>query len=345
MARYARPGQALKIAYDSPTTGLTGTFGVTIIDADTEAVVVARSTANIAEIPAGSGIYRWEGFAPAVGSYLVVGDDGTATPAGTTAEALEVTVSGLPALAGAAVGGGPCSLWTTEEAVGECCDAGEGADLAYAVQVATAMLWEMSGRRYSGACRATVRPHQQFTTCGPRGWYRRGRGPWGCRALDDVLLAGYPVREVEEVKVDGVVLDPTAYMLVEDRRLLRTDGTWWPSCQYLERGDDEDGTFFVTYTYGADPPLTGRHAATKLACEIAKSCADLECALPENTSRVVRQGVEVAVDAARALPGGLGLQEVDAFLRVAGGPGRRRPAVVSPDSRRYPLVVSTGPAT
>lgn len=344
MARYARPGQQVVISYDSPTTGLEGTFGVTIVDALTEAVVVARSTANIAEVPAGSGIYRWTGTAPVVGHYLVVGDDDSGTPQGTTAEALEVTTSGLPALAGAAVGAGPCSLWTTEEAVGACCDAGEGADLAYAVQVATAMLWEMSGRRYSGACRATVRPHQQFTTCGRHGWYRRGRRPFGCRALDDVLLAGYPVREVEEVKLDGVVLDPSAYLLVNDRSLLRTDGLWWPSCQYLERGDTEDGTFFVTYTYGADPPLTGRHAATRLACEVAKACADLECALPANTSRVVRQGVEVAVDAARALPGGLGLQEVEAFLRSTPAARSRRPAVVSPDSRRYPLVVSTGPA-
>jgi len=344
VARYSRPGAELVIAYDSPTTGLEGTFGVTIIDAETEAVVVARSTANIAEIPAGSAIYVWTGIAPAVGSYLVVGDDGSATPQGTTAEMLVVTTSGLPDLAGAAVGAGPCSLWTTEEAVGACCDVGEEADLPYAVQVASAMLWEMSGRRYSGACRAVVRPHQQFETCGPHGWYLRWRRG-GCRSLDDVKLAGYPVREVEEVKLDGVVLDPSAYMLVNSRYLLRTDGSWWPSCQYLERSDTEDGTFFITYTYGADPPLTGRHAATKLACEIAKACANLDCALPENTSRVVRQGVEVAVDAARSLPGGLGLQEVEAFLRGHGGPSRRRPAVVSPDSRRYPLVVSTGPAT
>lgn len=344
MARYERPGVEFSVTYDSPTTGLTGTFGVTIIRASDEAVIVPRTTAGIVEAPAGTGLYTYTGITPAVGSYLVIGDDGTATPAGTTAEALIVTTSGLPDLPAGGVGAGPCSLWTSEDAVTACCGGiPDGVDVGYAVQVASALLYELSGRRYSGHCRATVRPQQVFTTCGPRGWWRAGRRPWGCRALDDVILAGYPVREIEEVKLDGVVLDPSAYMLTGGRYLLRTDGSWWPSCQYIELPDSEDGTFSITYTYGADPPLTGRHAAAKLACEVARACDGGECALPENVSRVVRQGVEVAVDAARALPGGLGLQEVDAFLRAV-GPGRRRPAVVSPDSRRYPLVVTAGPA-
>lgn len=345
MARYERPGVQFSVTFDSPTSGLTGTFGVKIVRSSDAVVIVPRTTAGIVEAPAGSGLYTYTGITPAVGSYLVVGDDGTNTPAGTTAEALIVTTSGLPTLPAASVGLGPCSLWTTPDLVGACCDGlADGADLDYAVQVASAMLYEMSGRRYAGRCRAVVRPQNRYESCGPLGWWTYNSWPAGCRRLSDVVLAGYPVREVEEVKLDGDVLDPAEYMLVGGRRLLRTtEGSVWPSCQYLERADTEPGTFVVTYTYGADPPLLGRHAASKLACEIAKACGGGACALPANVSRVVREGVEVAVDASREFPGGFGLQEVEVFLRSV--PGRQRRSVVtSPDARRYPLVISTGPA-
>lgn len=340
MARYARPGAALTLTFDSPTSGLVGTFGIEFREATSGDVVVARSTAGIAEIPAGTGLYRWQGFAPGIGDYLVVADDGTGTPAGTTAETLIVTTSGLPDLEAAPAGLGPCSLWTTEQAVLDCGGLPDDADIGYAVQVASAILWELSGRIYSGECTATVRPQSRYVTCGRFGWWRRDAWPAGCRSLDRITLAGYPVRSIEEVRIDGVVLDPSEYVLLGRRHLVRRDAytSWWPSCQYVERPLTDEGTFGITYTYGADPPLSGIYAATALAREVVKSCAGGPCALPSNVSRVLRQGVEATIDASKAASKGLGLAEVAAFLGATPRP-RRRTAIVSPDSRRYPLVI------
>ena len=96
MARYERPGVEFSVTYDSPTTGLTGTFGVTIIRASDEVVIVPRTTAGIVEAPAGTGLYTYTGITPAVGSYLVIGDDGTATPAGTMTASSEARMIVTP---------------------------------------------------------------------------------------------------------------------------------------------------------------------------------------------------------------------------------------------------------
>lgn len=244
---------------------------------------------------------------------------------------------------------GPCTPWTDEEAITSCCaDLSDTADLDLAISVASGLLWALSGRRFGGRCRAVVRPQNLSRSCAPGGHYggdvRMDRWPNGCRRLARVRLAGYPVRAIEEVLLDGEVLDPAAYALWQDRYLVRlTENAVWPSCQYLERAASEAGTFEVTYIYGEDPPASGQYAAARLACQIAKACGGQECDLPANVSRVVRQGLQVTLDAARTLQGPLGLAEVDAFLVGYPSP-RRRPAVVSPDTEPYPLLISTEPA-
>ena len=44
----------------------------------------------------------------------------------------------------------------------------------------------------------------------------------GCQPLDTAPLPGHPVREIIEVKIDGVVVDPTTYRLDGRRKLVRT---------------------------------------------------------------------------------------------------------------------------
>lgn len=234
---------------------------------------------------------------------------------------------------------GPCQPWTSSQSVWECCGSpmttiGEGSDeeecpvdmTQFALE-ASQVLYELSGRQFSGNCEKTVRPCGQVG-CGFQtlsrgyivwspyaanwwwdpywspywndGWWWNGSNACGCKPLDWIKLSGYPVREITEVKIDGAVVDPTTYRLDERRRLVRVPDpldpdTWlrWPACQHLGLPDTMEGTFSVTYRYGQDPPPLGVHAAAQLGCELYKACSGQACALPTGTSRVNRQGVTI----------------------------------------------------
>jgi len=43
----------------------------------------------------------------------------------------------------------------------------------------------------------------------------------GCSPVSDVVLAGVPIREITEVLIDGLPLDPDEYALLEPNRLVR----------------------------------------------------------------------------------------------------------------------------
>lgn len=259
---------------------------------------------------------------------------------------------------------GPCSPWCSSQSIWECCgspmetiDGVECAvDMTAYAQEASELLFEMSGRLFSGACEQTVRPcgvsacgvqvlsRGHLVWSGASWWTMDARRACGCSAIPTVRLSGYPVREITEVKIDGSVIDPDTYRLDQRRNLVRLrdpatgDVLGWPSCQALDLPDTEDGTFSVTYRYGQDPPLNGVHAATQLGCEIYRSCNGGECALPTGTTRVTRHGVviEKMAFAAWGLQNGIwrtGITMVDAFLNAYQPHGqRRRPVVWSPAS-------------
>jgi hypothetical protein len=343
---YARPAEAIEPVVLGYPTGL-ATVRVRVLDNE-GATVYGPTTDGVSELVAGSGSYVALLDAPTtIGRYSIGWDTGVVSPETFTSEDLEVTANGRPALPPALSPGGPCSLWTTADAVSACCsDLAEDADLDYAIEVASTVLYGLSGRRFGGACSAVVRPMTRSRSCGPV-WRGPDIWPAGCRRLGRVRLGGYPIREITQVRLDGVILDPAEYALLGRRYLVRaTEGEVWPSCQYLEREATEEGTFEVSYLYGLDPPITGQHAAARLACEIAKACAGQACSLPKNVERVIRQGVQVATNLSRngeGGSGGFGLPEVDLFLGSL-PTTRRRAAIASPDSAPYPLVVSTEPA-
>jgi hypothetical protein len=154
-----------------------------------------------------------------------------------------------------------------------------------------------------------------------------------------VLLSGYPVQIITEVKIDGDVVAPSSYRLDEGRFLTRLDGDHWPSCQDLSLADTEEGTFSVSYGYGASPPEIGIKAAAQLACELYKACSGEACALPARVTRAVRQGVTYEMNAFRFDPIAkawkTGLPLVDAFLNAYNPVGLlRRPTIWAP-GRRY----------
>jgi hypothetical protein len=141
--------------------------------------------------------------------------------------------------------------------------------------------------------------------------------PGVCTCLPDrraqVTLEG--VGRVTEVKVDGAVLDPTAWKVIDGNVLVRTDGGLWPTCQDLMLDDDQPDTFAVTYTPGANPGRLGGVAAGRLAGEYALLCEGRACRLPSNVRTVARNGVTLDL-ATEAWPNGLtGLRDVDVFIR------------------------------
>lgn len=280
---------------------------------------------------------------------------------------------------------GPCTPWADSQDVWDCCGQpmttiGEGSsaiecpvDMTQFAMEASQLLYELSGRLFAGSCSKTVRP------CGnrPCGFQVLSRGhivdPWwdgaywswngtrgcGCQPLDRIKLSGYPVREITEVKIDGVVLTPAVgspeYRLDERRYLTRMrdiDGNaqFWPNCQALDSEDTESGTFSVSYRYGQDPPILGIHAASSLGCELWKSCNNQPCALPTGTTRVTRQGIVIeklafsswAFTPSTGSRGGripgwhTGIPNVDAFLGSYAATGlKRRPIFWSPGAIQY----------
>jgi hypothetical protein len=370
---------AFEAVFESGETGLVGTLEVAVIDND-DVVIFGPTSVGIIENEVGgtpTGIYTAELTAPGdVGQYSIVWSlDGSFEPDSVSSEDLIVSTASaldgtLPAIE-AEDGGpsyGPCTAWTTVEDIEAFCNtdsasvlvSGSELDEALTMSAATSsqILYELSGQQFSGLCQQTVRPCRSGCVCGYQvlsrghivnwggsGWLCDERTPCGCSALSKITLAGYPVREVVEVKIDGDVVDPTTYRMDAWRHLVRLDGAQWPGCQTLDLPDTEEGTFSVTYTYGQTPPQMAKDAATALACEIYRSFNGLECALPVGATRVTRQGITIERTFFQR-DGNLGvwrtgIPAVDGFLNSVNPYGlRRRPTVWSP-SFRYPWMANT----
>jgi hypothetical protein len=256
----------------------------------------------------------------------------------------------------------PCTPWVTAEDVMECCSVETTDETIFesAALQASELLFNISGRLFPGECGPkTVRPPCLSCSCGyqvlSRGyvigpWDWGGYPLWGmcdiclvsC-APSLVKLSGYPVRFITEVLIDGDVVDPADYRIFKQRYAMRLDDGRWPIRQDLTLADTEDGTFSISYTYGADPPEMGVAAAAQLGCELYKACGDAgaNCALPTGVTRITRQGITVdrlafTSWAFREGRWQTGLSLVDAFLAMTNPAGIiRRPTIYAPGKRQY----------
>jgi len=175
---------------------------------------------------------------------------------------------------------GPCGDWTTPAEVRDCCEGLDPAyDLTEVIEVASELLFGLSGARFPGICSRLVRPCKG-RNCGCGGC---GQCSDGCRSwhLTENWLhagAGYPSIPVPiagggfancstsgsccgeccepsvelpapiagdpgvgiEVVIDGVVLAADAYEVRAYRRLVRVDGGSWP-CTNNFSGDSGVG--------------------------------------------------------------------------------------------------------
>jgi hypothetical protein len=180
-----------------------------------------------------------------------------------------------------------------------------------------------------GGMRPTIVDGQWYNlTCGC------GVGNCSCTHVCEVRLIG-EVASIDEVKQDGVTIDPTAYRVDNGNLLVRTDGECWPLCQDMTKPLTEDGTFGVTYTPGVATDAWISAAAGALACEYAKvTSGSGKCRLPSNVTRIVRQGVTLDL-AQNPFPSGMtGLREVDVLIARYNPNHLPSPSVVySPDVR------------
>ena len=357
------PGSTMEAFAEGFPCGLVGTIGVTIDDGNANNVL-PRTTANIVEIECvgGVAVYRYLGVFPgdpSLSPYVITWDDtvNLATE--------EITVSTDEPVVPSDVG--PCSPWAEAADVAACCgdlalDSDNTADVEEAALIASQILYEISGGRFSGLCGpVTVRPCRDNCSCwgGQRLEYVASGGDrwlwggssWGngcgCGCLSQVKLSGYPVQGISQVKIDGAIVPPSEYRLDGKRNLTRKNGAFWPACQDLSLDDDQAGTFSVSYWFGRPPSRLAINAAAALACNIYNLCSSGgigECALPAGVTRVTRQGVSIDKGATLAWMFSTqdgsgwrtGMTIVDAFLNSYAPYAMRRPPMTySPDGRKF----------
>lgn len=214
-----------------------------------------------------------------------------------------------------------------------------------AVNLAVQSLRMLTAGRVGG-CPITVRP------CGVRcaNMHHHGlfnphindRGAWvnacrcesasgcSCQSVSRIMLPG-PVGRVDEVKVDGQVLNKETDYVVYQGFLLRKDGTW-PYCQDLTLPDTEVGTMSVTYLNAYQPDFGAAAAAGVLAAEYAKACMGKKCALPSGVRSITRQGISMDITSDAFEGGKTGIAIVDAWVSTWNPHHlKSAPTVMSPD--------------
>lgn len=235
---------------------------------------------------------------------------------------------------------GPCQAWP----VSWICDVScvDPVITGAAVDMATDVVWSMSGQRF-GLCEVALRPCREdcvdapylwnefLPSTGAALWPRPAlvNGQWwnitcgscsgscSCARLHEVMLPNL-VDSIIEVKVDGSVLDPSAYRVDDGRKLVRIDGGEWPWCNDLSKADTEVGTWSVTAQYGQAVPAGGGWAVGELACELIKAMQGEDCRLPKQVVALARQGVTMQFPSVTELfkEGRTGLYLVDLFLQT-----------------------------
>lgn len=164
-------------------------------------------------------------------------------------------------------------------------------------------------------------------------WYNRGirwGGHCSCLNAREVRLPG-PIGRVESVTVDGEVIPPTAYAVVDGDRLVRVDGQTWPQHQDMYEFADGPHTFVVRYFRGSAPDELDAFCAGVLALELYKllqSGDKAACRLPRNVTNVVRQGVSYDLGESGFADGKSGIPEVDAIVSRRNPHLLRTPSIV-----------------
>lgn len=254
----------------------------------------------------------------------------------------------------------PCEDWTTVDEV-RICGASipqDDDEVLIAISAAQEWLWAKSGRQF-GVCSVVVRPtSEQFIACDTPWWGSRMRGlgiftsstgftfwngaPLGCACHGDnyvqssscgatpAISLGYaPIDAITAVTIDGAVLDPAHYTVVDGEYLLRTDGQLWPCCQQRQLPAGQVGTWTVALSYGPAVPPLGNLATRALARFLLSLCPDGACVVPPGVLTASRQGMVVQMADPNELfaDGRTTLPAVNAFIDAYNPNGLQQPSV------------------
>jgi hypothetical protein len=153
-----------------------------------------------------------------------------------------------------------------------------------------------------------------------------------CTSLSEVIMP-VPVGGIESISLNGAVLDPSAYVVHNGNRLVRTDGDAWPACQDMT--SDANGSFIVSFYPYLGPNDLLRYAAGLMAHEFMKACTGGACRLPSGVTSISRNGISMEIPSGLFPNGGTGIREVDAIIRIYNPNGLKMTArVTSPDAAR-----------
>lgn len=207
--------------------------------------------------------------------------------------------------------------------------------------LATEWLWVLSGRRF-GLVDVVYRPEWTIwdrmrpprMILGGPAW--PGVFPSSLRTDEPLTRAPLPgpVSSVTAVTVDNVTLAGSGQSYIQEGDyIVRTDGGQWYRYQDTTQPISDAGTWQVEYQRGLTVPAGGQFAVGVLACEMAAAMASLTCRLPNNTVSVVRNGVNISIDAKQLQMGYTGLREVDQWCRLVNPKNRPSDSEVwSPDT-------------
>lgn len=204
------------------------------------------------------------------------------------------------------------------------------------IDIASAVLYELTGRRWSGIENGVVRPSAQDSSLSflVPGWVPA----WGsydslagaCAPSNTVDIGHYPVLNILQVRVDGAVVPANTYQLQKQKNLVRVDGGVWPCAQDLFSAPTDPDTFEIQFVHGIEPPEAGKLACAVYAVELAKSFCNLDCALPQRTQYATRQGIStILLDPLNVIERGMiGLPTVDSWVRAVNPHQRRKRAMM-----------------
>ena len=173
----------------------------------------------------------------------------------------------------------------------ECqCELTDVTAIESALDDASDLLYIMSRGTIFGQCERTVRPCRSCC-CGHC---------LCCCDIDTVPLRS-PVISIDEIKIDGLVIDPATYRLLSGARVMRVsdDGVRpppWPCYQDLWRPDTQEKTFSITYTFGLEEPYPAWvvNALIEVACDVVAAAQHRPTKLPSNTVGIQFQGANVS---------------------------------------------------
>lgn len=237
------------------------------------------------------------------------------------------------------------NLWVSTSDLGSYSDSEFSYDAA---KVASQLLFQLSGRKYSGATTVTER-----YVCATRGHnYGLARGTTtaalvngdvqnipltaydfyetasdGITTGSRLRLRGKPVTKVHAIRDHlGEIINPNYYYLSDHSVIQPVRGVPWRPCNVE-----------VTYTYGVEAPAMGKMAARMLAIEFCKMWSGEDCELPQRVTSIARQGVSYTILDPQEFvaQGRTGIYFVDLFLKSVNPDGaKNRARVFSPDLAR-----------